>query len=208
MKQKFTLLFFIFSISYFVSKAQSFNAGIYAGLSACQVDGDALVGYNKPGPILAGFVNKDLKPNWQMQMEIEYIQKGSRQIPKPQNGNIFYLIRLNYIQIPVMFKYFNKGFGYEAGLSYGRLINWEVQKDFASIPITPLNPNFFKNEYAFCFGVGTKIGDRFYGNWRFSYSILAIRDYPTGRSFIGRSGQYNNLMEFTLGYFISRSDKK
>jgi hypothetical protein len=56
--------------------------------------------------------------------------------------------------------------------------------------------------------MGTTVGEHFWVNGRFSYSILPIRDYPTGRSFIGRSGQYNNLLEFTAGYLITTPNKK
>lgn len=202
------IILFLLILAAHSIKAQSFNAGLYTGLAACQVDGDQISGYNKPGAILGAFVNRNISENWVWQLEMEFIQKGSRQIPKPQNGNVHYLIKLNYIQVPVMFRYFNKGFGYEGGLSFGTLVKSEVQKDFSVIGITPLNPAFFRSELALNLGIGTTLGDRFYINWRFSYSVLPIRDYTVGSSLLRRTGQFNNLMEFTLGYLISKAGKK
>ena len=57
-------------------------------------------------------------------MELDYIQKGSRENPDSSNNYEFYLLRLNYVEIPLHYKYdFHEKGTLEAGLSLGFLVH-------------------------------------------------------------------------------------
>jgi hypothetical protein len=197
--------------------AQNFKGGIVAGIAACQVDGDGLSGYNKPGPVAGGFVTWDFTKTWSGEMQMVFIQKGARFYPKPtQQQQSFsttispssfstYNMVLSYVEVPFLLRATYKGFMYEAGLSYGRLVNSKEEVDFTDIlPVIP-NRKFFNNEYSFNIGVGTMISKRMAAFARYNYSAWPIRDAIGGRSILFRTGQYNNNIQITLRYFLSKA---
>ena len=76
MRKKFALfIFFGFLISNL--QAQNFGGGIILGLSTSQVGGDDLAGFNKAGVLAGVFANKSISELLSLQMEMNYIQKGS-----------------------------------------------------------------------------------------------------------------------------------
>jgi len=204
-----SLLFFAYNLS----RAQNFKGGIIAGIAACQVDGDGLGGYNKPGPIAGGFVTWDFTKTWSGEMQMVFIQKGARFFPKPDQiqeaqipdlpGTVnTYNMVLSYIEVPFLLRATHKGFMYEAGLSYGRLIGSKEEVNFTDIlPLIPKR-QFFNNEYGLNVGIGTMISKRIAAFARFNYSAWPIRD--GGRSILFRTGQYNNTIQITLRYFLSK----
>jgi len=58
--------------------SQQFDGGILAGGALSQVDGDYWTGFTKAGFLAGGFVSLELSPNSSLQLELEYIQKGSK----------------------------------------------------------------------------------------------------------------------------------
>ena len=200
------LVLFLCALLQHSVSAQSFKGGVSFGLTAAQVDGDQLAGYNKPGPVGGLYVYKKLGHSLDLQMDMTYVQKGSRLTPKPQNNNRFILIRLHYAEVPLTLRYTNKNFGYEAGLSFGALLGSYTGDEFGETPVSALNPNFFRMEYAAHAGFGMKLSDRWSAFWKISYSLLPVRDYPGGRQFLSRAGQYNNVMYFTLRYLLSKPE--
>src|SRR5438132_3331012 len=94
----FTSLFIIF---FQLLYAQRFHAGVTGGISTTQVAGDQLSGFNKAGVIAGGFVNSSLSEKTSLQMEIIFIQKGSRKPVETDNDNQYYVMRLSYFEVPV-----------------------------------------------------------------------------------------------------------
>jgi hypothetical protein len=81
-----------------------FNAGIIGGLSTSQVDGDQLAGYDKVGIKAGAFVNRKFSEHVSLQMELLFIQKGSRK-PINTDDNSYFIMRLNYIVVPLVFRF-------------------------------------------------------------------------------------------------------
>ena len=95
-KQKIICILLIFVC--FSLKSQQFNGGVLGGVSASQITGDELSGFNKAGLYLGSFVNFYLNRRTSIQMEIDYIQKGSRKNPNPDNNDfITYKLNLNLL---------------------------------------------------------------------------------------------------------------
>lgn len=93
----------------FNAKAQSFNAGLIAGPTFCQVDGDHYAGFHQLGFTAGAYANLPLEENFSVQMELKYSLLGAHsshyeiteRIPplKP------YSLRLHYAEIPLMLQY-------------------------------------------------------------------------------------------------------
>lgn len=102
--------------------SQSFHGGITAGVVGSQVAGDNFSGYNKGGLYAGGWVSLDATERSGLKMEITYFQKGSRENPTEKNGYQQYLLRLNYIEMPILYQYKLNRFTFEAGPSAGFLM--------------------------------------------------------------------------------------
>ncbi len=97
----FTMLFAL-SFSAHAQRNQRFKAGILAGVTAAQIDGDASAGYNKVGlqAGLRGIVLLNQKQD--ASIEILFTQRGSRNEAKTPP---FFKTTLNYIEVPVQWHY-------------------------------------------------------------------------------------------------------
>lgn len=118
----------------FTAVGQQFHGGVIAGLVGSQVAGDTYSGYNKAGIFAGGFVSLDLSEKSAMHMELTYFQKGSRENPTEKNGYRSYLLRLNYIELPIFYQFKAGRFTIEAGPSAGFNIGYyeEVDQDVIS----------------------------------------------------------------------------
>ena len=123
MQKKYILLLIVLCTGIFVS-AQQFHGGVIGGIAGTQVAGDQLSGYNKAGIFLGGYVNLDVGEKSALQMELTYFQKGSRENPKEKNNYYSYLLRVNYIEMPLLYQYKAGKFIVETGPSAGFLLNY------------------------------------------------------------------------------------
>jgi hypothetical protein len=129
------LLFSIF-IAEKMTAQRTFQAGIIAGLTAAQLDGDLAYGFRQPGFQGGGRVAFFIRPKQQLSLEMTFTQRGSRQLEKPEIGIAGFNVRTNYIDIPVQWHYNDWKIGDDGdeyykvslnlGLFYGRLINWKA----------------------------------------------------------------------------------
>ena len=185
-------------ISFETKAQQRFKAGIKAGLSTSQVDGDTYSGYNKAGFIGGAFIRAQLNEKWTAQFEIVYIQKGAKHNANPEKGNFdYYYLGLNYVEVPVLFQYHQKKFTYELGPGFGYLIKEEELFNFQNL--TGIYP-FNKSEIGINVGVSYTILTNLDMNWRYSYSITPARPHASGATRWYNPGQMNNVLSFTLMY--------
>jgi len=191
----------IFFIFYFLlagaSFGQSFKAGLLAGISTSQVDGDHLSGFNKAGVKAGGFVNRKISDKMNLQFEMEFIQKGSRQ-PLSKDG-VFYLMRLNYIEVPLLLSYApGQKWNIEAGASFAVLLSAFEEDQTGEITNAP---PFHRSDYLVCAGGNYFINAHLFCNIRYSYSVITIRPINQNYNyfyFIG--GQYNKVIACSIGY--------
>ena len=181
----------------FTLHAQRFDAGILAGVSTTQVDGDNLAGFNKAGFKAGGFVSRKFGSKTALHFEIEFIQKGSR---RPLNdNNEYYLMRLNYIDVPLLFNYYvGKKWNLEGGIAFSVLLSSYEETETGEIMNAP---EFNRMDYLLCVGGNYFFTEHLFFNIRYSYSITPIRYKRENYSsfyFIG--GQYNEVLAFALAY--------
>jgi hypothetical protein len=179
--------------------AQRFNAGLMLGGVTSQVDGDTYDGYHKWGYLGGAFVSLQISPHSSFQMELEYIQKGSRRVDTTTSGGTQYLLRLHYIEVPFLYQYtFKKRFYFEAGpaadVTIGslELINGLVPP--STVPLRPVTLTGI-------FGFGAYLTNHLRINLRSNYSLNSIRSkniYSGYRRMVFEIGQYNNVLSLSL----------
>lgn len=201
-ESRFLLISAIFIISAFTATSQQFNGGMMAGVAATQVAGDTYSGFHKAGIFLGGFVNLEVGKHSSFQMELEFFQKGSRENPDSLNNYNQYLLRVNYVELPVLYQYrFDKRFKLEVGPSLGFLISYyeEIQNYEEKNGIHPAAVTLQINA-----GLYVNITDRLMFNLRTNNSLLNIRSKNANgdvyRFFRGNWGQFNDCLVFSLFY--------
>lgn len=192
-------LFLFFGI---IAKSQIiFNGGIMGGLVGSQVAGDTYSGFDKLGFSVGVFANAELSNNSLIQMELSFIQKGSRFNPEPEKG-LFdeYIMRLNYIELPVLYQYlFLKKFKAEFGIGCDFLLSHFEEKNHQSVadnPFREMNMNVI-------FGLYYSIDEKFTINFRTNNSIIGIRKNTQGVPRFGSYGQYSDALILSIYYRIN-----
>ncbi len=168
-------------------QAQAFEAGAALGFNMSQIDGDALFGFRRIGFTVGPTVNINLSENAilnnteqsnrkptvkdksQVSFGILFSQLGSARGKYDGPGD-FDKIRINYVEVPLIYRlkdwkgeYENKEYyrlGFEAGLTYGRLINFRAI-GIGGDDITDLqnfNTNAFNINFGATYFINPKLG--------------------------------------------------
>jgi hypothetical protein len=205
--KRYTMRFifvFLLGILFFSVQAQRFGGGILAGVVGSQLDGDRRAGYDKMGFVAGGFVDTKLNQHYGLQMEIKFIQKGSKGKDTLGGSFNYYESRMNYIEMPVFINYlYKEKYRFELGLSVGYLINAFEDKD--GIGLVKASPDFNKFEVAATAGVTYMITEQFFITSRFTYSALPVRPYYAGAINYMDRGQYNNVLSLALFYKFKKT---
>lgn len=180
--------------------SQEFNAGIYVGGVASQLDGDTYMGYDKAGLITGAYVNRSFKKQWAWQFGLRYTQKGSKRVN--DKLGIYYKSQMHYMEIPLTIRYQHfKKVDLEAGLALGYLI--KAMEDKGGYGLAEADPPFNKFELASIVGINYHFNDKISVGAHLSYSITAVRPYSSGYEAFMDKGQHNNILYFTLAYKLS-----
>ena len=103
---------------------QGFGGGLFVGISTTQMLGDNIGGFNKAGFYGGGFTDFRFTPKSTLQLELSFLQRGSRQTPTVKNNGTKILFNLNYIEFPVLYKWYGiKNMSIEIGPSVSYLVN-------------------------------------------------------------------------------------
>lgn len=199
----FLLLFFI--LFPFIIKAQTFKGGLFAGIAASQISGDQLAGFKKAGIYAGGYSNVFFNEKFGLQLELYYIQKGSRKIPKQASpANYTYKLQLHYIEMPLLFEWnITKRFFFEIGPAIGVLMkNRGVEKDGNGVIPGSYRPAFNKIDFSGIAGLGVNITKHFKANFRYSNSIIPVRKPQLGTAYRLDRYQYNSSLIFSIIYQI------
>lgn len=185
--------------------AQEFKGGVFAGMTAAQVDGDNLAGFDLPGANLGFFTFIDIGEQSQLQLELSFVQKGSRKEPSDTNPNTF-KARINYISVPVLYRYRWNDFSLEIGPVADILVSSNEQWNGLELPS---DPPFNRFNLAALVGINYHFSEKVYVNFRSVNSLIPIRpgNAPVrlaGPRF-GGFGQRNVVLSFALYWQLGRS---
>ncbi len=207
-KTVFSFLFFFMLLSGAkVAVAQSFNGGLIAGATFCQVDGDKYFGYNKLGFTAGGYVNLPIADHFALQMELKYTQMGAKSSIKeaelPTYGQ--YKLVLHYAEIPLMLRYdfghftvYGKSLDFlslEAGFSLDFLLKYYGEmgsQQFWKFNFFSVSGNF---------GLHFALSDHWGLGARMMYSITPMQTNPTPQWFFDHS--YNKVIQAVVTYNIN-----
>ena len=175
---------------------QEFKMGFQLGMTATQVTGDALGGFNKAGLFGGLRVTRAMGKYGDGQMEINFIQKGSRLNAKPDKGLYdSYLLRLNYMEVPVSYRYrLNKYIGLDAGAKFAYLINTREKDENGDISDEAEKPDFNKFDISVFAGVAYEINDKWSFILRYAYSVKSFRPKPDNSYVRYDDGQFNETL--------------
>jgi hypothetical protein len=189
------ITFLLILASFLEVKAQNFKGEIYAGAVGSQVSGDELSGFNKGGFAIGAGVRLNIDEKSSVGFRLGYIQKGSRK-PSAEVDGIpsFYLMRLNYIEMPILYRYrMGKKLYFEAGPSLGYLFSAHEEDQDGEMPY--MKP-FLKFDLSATGILGYPLGK----NWDFQFgliqSVLPIREHGSGSTYRLNKGQYNTVITF------------
>lgn len=204
----FSFLFFFMLLSGAkVAVAQSFNGGLIAGATFCQVDGDKYFGYNKLGFTAGGYVNLPIANHFALQMELKYTQMGAKSSIKeaelPTYGQ--YKLVLHYAEIPLMLRYdfghftvYGKSLDFlslEAGFSLDFLLKYYGEmgsQQFWKFNFFSVSGNF---------GLHFALSDHWGLGARMMYSITPMQTNPTPQWVFNHA--YNKVIQATVTYNIN-----
>ena len=201
------LFFFMLLSGAKVAVAQSFNGGLIAGATFCQVDGDKYFGYNKLGFTAGGYVNLPIANHFALQMELKYTQMGAKSSIKeaelPTYGQ--YKLVLHYAEIPLMLRYdfghftvYGKSLDFlslEAGFSLDFLLKYYGEmgsQQFWKFNFFSVSGNF---------GLHFALSDHWGLGARMMYSITPMQTNPTPQWVFNHA--YNKVIQATVTYNIN-----
>jgi hypothetical protein len=192
------------------SFSQSFHGGLKAGIVASEVSGDNLSGPRKLGAYASAFTFFQFSEFALMQLEIMYIEKGSRAVPIERNNFNEYVLRLQYVEVPLYFianiarytdmNYLERLWLY-GGLSISSLVGY-VERDELGFDITGIRDDFYPAELNIKLGISYPISANIDFVFGFSNSLTPIRPHYSGATRWYNQGQYNTLWTFGLAYVM------
>ena len=195
MLKKFTILLFCGFLTLSI-QAQNFGGGLIAGVSTSQVAGDMLGGFNKIGLLAGAYTNLKIKENLQVQLEITYIEKGSRH--PNLHKNTIQEITLSYVEVPISINLQQKeNLGIELGILPAFIMSSKMNDYFSEIEIAP---TFEKYDFGIFAGINYQLSKKIILNSRISNSIIPIRPHVSGATDRWNKGQYNTVLSFALHY--------
>jgi hypothetical protein len=183
---------------------ERFGAGLVLGFNAAQVNGDDMGGYNMVGLRTGLRGTAVLSEQAHLSMDILYSRRGSASSLTPNNVGFPRKMRLDYIEVPVVYTYkewLSEDASYYrvhffGGLSYGRLFNLEMEgfgvlEDEAD--------NFHRNDYTATLGATYMVSEKFGLSIAWSRSI----------NFLYNNDKHRNAANIPIyklpltGYFFS-----
>lgn len=179
--------------------AQEFNAGIFGGMTASQVDGDSYGGFKKLGFTAGLFVNREIDNNIYWQLEIKYVTRGAYENFGPEDPRIA-KSHYRYLELPLSVNYlFDEKVQVEIGLSPEVLLSYASFDEYGKIPPDrdfvenrPFGLSIFGGiHYWFKPSIGVGI--------RYTYSAIPFRDPKEWHNAMNR-GYFHNVLCLNLAF--------
>lgn len=190
-----------------ISFSQKLDGGLFAGLSTSQVDGDGLGGYNLAGLNLGFFTQTDIGQKGNVRLELAFLQKGAREGQNDSTGfNTGYKLRLNYIEVPLVYIFHWKDLAFEIGLGADILVS-KKETDNGGNRDSPFNYHRFS--MMGLIGVTYNFSENWGINFRSNNSITPISDGTAAGqkpsiAALGGYGMRNDILTFALVYKFNK----
>ena len=212
MKKTMLILYTLFIGVTVMAQNDKVKLGIKAGLniSSLTFDESELSSSSKTGFTAGVMVEIPLAKNFSLQPELLYSQQGTKTAFFDQdvtNSNFKGRIELNYLNIPLMLKYYViKGLSIQAGPQIGLLLkaNSKYQDNFLGYENQEsFNLKKYSNgiDTSINFGLGYQFKEKFYTDFRYNISYSNVFKDSDANYFINHDMK-NKVFQITIGYFF------
>lgn len=212
MKKSMLLICTLFLGVTVMAQTEKVKLGVKAGLnlSSLTFDESELNSSNKTGFTAGVMVEIPIAKNFSLQPELLYSEQGSKSSfsdADVTNSHYKSTIDLNYLNIPVMLKYYVlKGLSVQAGPQIGILLkaNNKYQDNFLGYEN---RETFNLKEYStgidtsVNFGLGYQFQNKFYADARYNISYSNVFKESDVSHFINNDMK-NRVFQITIGYFF------
>ena len=196
------------------AQTEKVKIGVKAGLNIASLtfDENELESSQKTGFTAGIMAEIPLAKNFSVQPEVLYSQQGmkfSYSDIDVANSSYESTITLNYLNIPVMLKYYVlKGLSVQAGPQIGILLksNNKYQDNFLGYDN---HENYNLSDYTNAFdtsvnlGVGYQFKDKFYVDLRYNISYSDVfKEANSNGNYVINSDMRNRVFQITIGYFF------
>jgi len=196
------------------AQTEKVKIGVKAGLNIASLtfDENELESSQKTGFTAGIMAEIPLAKNFSVQPEVLYSQQGmkfSYSDIDVANSSYKSTITLNYLNIPVMLKYYVlKGLSVQAGPQIGILLksNNKYQDNFLGYDN---HENYNLSDYTNAFdtsvnlGVGYQFKDKFYVDLRYNISYSDVfKEANSNGNYVINSDMRNRVFQITIGYFF------
>lgn len=195
-----------------MAQNEKVKLGVKAGLniSSLTFDESELSSSSKTGFTAGLMVEIPVAKNFSLQPELLYSQQGTKTSFFDQdvtNSNFKGTIELNYLNIPLMLKYYViKGLSLQTGPQIGLLLkaNSKYQDNFLGYEN---QESFNLKKYSsgidtsINFGLGYQFKDKFYTDFRYNISYSNVFKDGDANYFINHDMK-NRVFQITIGYFF------
>lgn len=202
-------VFFFLSITLLplLVEAQRFGGGVYVGLVSSHILEQGVPStYNKVGFWGGGFTDFRFTPKSTLQFEISFIQKGTRQLGKISNNNVDIGVNLNYLEIPVLYKWWGiRNMSVEIGPQVAVLLGYKEWDQFGDLQGPNLNYKAFERvDFGAAVGLSYYLlKSRLEINARYAISAIPIRVKAQEATAIWPlARQYNSLFGFSVRWWF------
>jgi len=204
----------------FDNSDKRFWGGVVVGINCSQVDGDTYSGFHSAGLNAGGLVYWNFAAKAVASMGFMFSQKGSHGVNEsysPYGGAYYakYKLRLNYVEVPVVFHYMFRnyllGFDGKYLLGVGGAFNAllgskESMEDMGStVGFDEGDYPFNKSTFDVIGSLGLLLGSNFIVEARYQYGLTPLREtanVPALNATMGGRNQLNNTMSFRLIYLF------
>jgi len=196
------------------AQTEKVKIGVKAGLNIASLtfDENELESSQKTGFTAGIMAEIPLAKNFSVQPEVLYSQQGmkfSYSDIDVANSRYKSTITLNYLNIPVMLKYYVlKGLSVQAGPQIGILLksNNKYQDNFLGYDN---HENYNLSDYTNAFdtsvnlGLGYQFKDKFYVDLRYNISYSDVfKEANSNGNYVINSDMRNRVFQITIGYFF------
>lgn len=179
-----------------------FKGSLVGGIATSQISGDDLGGFDKLGPYGGVAVGYQVSDKWSLGLDIVYVGKGSRRIAKPDKGQFdSYLLRLNYVELPLYGHYVQDKWEFDVGLYAAYLLKVVEEDENGTLNI---DRPFNEIEFGGLLGISYPISDKVRLEIRGTNSLLPVRKNAGGAVFRLNRGQYNSVITFGIRYSLGQ----
>lgn len=197
-----------------MAQTEKVKLGVKAGLniSSLTFDENELKSSDKTGFTAGLMAEIPLAKSFSVQPELLFSQQGmklSYSDPEVENSHYKSTIALNYLNIPIMLKYYVvKGLSLQAGPQVGILLkaNNKYQDNFLGYDNhDKMDLKDYSNgvDASVNFGLGYQFQNKFYVDVRYNMSYNDVfKDATSNTNYIIKSDMKNRIFQVTVGYFF------